>query len=77
MFRLPRCHVERHGLAGEGCRSHDPRVICHVRSKDGRHGTMATSRQVLEELGHSPEEIDRLIAEGVVSESWSEEYLPT
>ncbi|MAY70322.1 MAG: carnitine dehydratase [Halomonas sp.] len=55
-----------------------------IRPKRGRIYPLApsekygsSSRQVLEELGHSPEEIDRLIAEGVVSESWSEEYLPT
>ncbi|MBN8414114.1 CoA transferase [Halomonas litopenaei] len=55
-----------------------------IRPKRGRIYPLApsekygsSSREVLEELGHSPEEIDRLIAEGVVSESWSEEYLPT
>jgi crotonobetainyl-CoA:carnitine CoA-transferase CaiB-like acyl-CoA transferase len=37
----------------------------------------ASTRQVLEELGHSGEEIDRLIEEGVIAESWSREYLPT
>lgn len=37
----------------------------------------ASTRCVLEELGHSEEEINRLIEEGVVSESWSREYLPT
>lgn len=37
----------------------------------------ASTRQVLEELGHSVESIDRLIEEGVVAESWSREYLPT
>lgn len=37
----------------------------------------ASTRQVLEELGHSGAEVDRLIAEGVVAESWSREYLPT
>ncbi|MGS0466381.1 hypothetical protein ACU8V3_03810 [Cobetia marina] len=37
----------------------------------------ASTRSVLRELDHSDEEIDRLIEEGVVSESWSEEYLPS
>lgn len=37
----------------------------------------ASTRQALEELGHSDESINRLIEEGVVSESWSREYLPT
>jgi len=37
----------------------------------------ASTRQVLEELGHAGEAIDRLIEEGVVAESWSREYLPT
>lgn len=37
----------------------------------------ASTRSVLEELGHSDEDIDRLIEEGVVAEGWSREYLPT
>ncbi len=34
------------------------------------------SRTLLAELGYSAEEIDNLIHQGVVSESWSEDYLP-
>jgi len=34
------------------------------------------SRVLLAELGYSAEEIDNLIHQGVVSESWSEDYLP-
>ena len=37
----------------------------------------ASTRSVLKGLDHSDEEIDQLIEEGVVSESWSEEYLPS
>ena len=36
----------------------------------------AQSRKILSELGYAAEEIDALIAEGVVAESWSEAYLP-
>jgi crotonobetainyl-CoA:carnitine CoA-transferase CaiB-like acyl-CoA transferase len=34
------------------------------------------SRVLLAEIGYSAEEIDNLIHQGVVSESWSEDYLP-
>ncbi|WP_210542693.1 CoA transferase [Rhodoferax sp. PAMC 29310] len=37
----------------------------------------ASTRAVLQELGHSEEQIDALMAAGVVSESWSASYLPT
>ncbi|MBF9015116.1 MULTISPECIES: CoA transferase [unclassified Oceanispirochaeta] len=34
------------------------------------------TRTVLKDLGYSPEETQRLFEEGVVSESWSDQYLP-
>jgi hypothetical protein len=37
----------------------------------------ASTRAVLQELCHSEEQIDALMAAGVVSESWSASYLPT
>jgi crotonobetainyl-CoA:carnitine CoA-transferase CaiB-like acyl-CoA transferase len=37
----------------------------------------ASTRAVLQELGHTEEQIDALMAAGVVSESWSASYLPT
>jgi hypothetical protein len=37
----------------------------------------ASTREVLRELGHSDEEIEALMASGVISERWSREYLPS
>jgi len=37
----------------------------------------ASTRAVLNELGYSGEEIDKMIAQGAASESWSEEYFPS
>lgn len=37
----------------------------------------ASTRQVLRSLGYSDSEIDTLAARGIVSESWSREYLPS
>lgn len=37
----------------------------------------ASTRRVLMSLGYGAEDIDRLIAEGAASESWSREYLPS
>ncbi|MDA3921000.1 MAG: CoA transferase [Salinisphaera sp.] len=37
----------------------------------------ASTRSVLQEIGYSEEEVDRLIEAGIASESWSREYLPT
>ncbi len=36
-----------------------------------------STREILDELGYTAEQIDQMIEEGSVSESWSEEYLPT
>ncbi len=36
----------------------------------------ASTRAVLQEMGKTEEQIDTLIASGVVSESWSDQYLP-
>jgi len=36
----------------------------------------ASTRSVLRELGHADEDIDQLIQAGVISESWSKDYLP-
>ena len=36
-----------------------------------------STRAVLVELGYAPESIARMIEEGIVSESWSKEYLPS
>lgn len=36
-----------------------------------------STRAILEELGYGTDEIDRMIAQGAVSESWSREYLPS
>ena len=36
----------------------------------------AQSREILAEIGYGADEIDALIAEDVVAESWSEDYLP-
>ena len=37
----------------------------------------ASTRQVLRSLGYADADIDTLAARGVVSESWSREYLPS
>jgi crotonobetainyl-CoA:carnitine CoA-transferase CaiB-like acyl-CoA transferase len=36
----------------------------------------ASSRSILQELGYEDTEIDNMIKSGVVSESWSSQYLP-
>ena len=36
-----------------------------------------STRAVLTELGYSPEDIDRMLKDGAISESWSKEYLPS
>ena len=36
-----------------------------------------STRAILEDLGYAADEIDRMIAQGAVSESWSREYLPS
>jgi crotonobetainyl-CoA:carnitine CoA-transferase CaiB-like acyl-CoA transferase len=36
-----------------------------------------STRAILGELGYGTDEIDRMIAKGAVSESWSREYLPS
>jgi crotonobetainyl-CoA:carnitine CoA-transferase CaiB-like acyl-CoA transferase len=40
-----------------------------------KYGT--STRAILRELGHADEEIEAMISAGIVSESWSREYLPT
>lgn len=35
-----------------------------------------STRVVLAELGYAPEDIDRMLRDGAISESWSREYLP-
>ncbi len=37
----------------------------------------ASTVSVLEEVGYSAEEIKRLLNDGIVSQSWSTEYLPS
>lgn len=37
----------------------------------------ASTRAVLRDLNYTDNEIDRLIASGTISESWSAEYLPS
>ncbi|MEE8226250.1 MAG: hypothetical protein V3R30_05490, partial [Kiloniellales bacterium] len=36
----------------------------------------AQTREILTELGYGGQEVEVLIAQGVVAESWSEDYLP-
>jgi len=36
-----------------------------------------STRVILQELGYGPEDIEAMIAQGAVSESWSREYLPS
>jgi crotonobetainyl-CoA:carnitine CoA-transferase CaiB-like acyl-CoA transferase len=36
-----------------------------------------STRAILGELGYAPEDIDRMVEKGAVSESWSKEYLPS
>jgi crotonobetainyl-CoA:carnitine CoA-transferase CaiB-like acyl-CoA transferase len=37
----------------------------------------ASTRAILRDLGYADAEIDAMISSGLVSESWSREYLPT
>lgn len=37
----------------------------------------ASTRIIMRELGYEEEEIDALLADGSISESWSREYLPS
>ena len=52
-------------------------VRAEVRALPSAEKYGASTRQVLTELGYDGEEIAALIAEGAVSESWSDEYLPS
>jgi crotonobetainyl-CoA:carnitine CoA-transferase CaiB-like acyl-CoA transferase len=67
--------------SGHGATLLDP---CAVRPKLGRVLALqsaekygASTRAVLLGLGYAPAEIDALAARGIISESWSREYLPS
>lgn len=67
--------------SGRGVTLLDP---CAVRPRRGRIFALASAekygastRAVLLSLGYDAAEIDRLIAQGTISDSWSQEYLPS
>lgn len=67
--------------SGRGVTLADP---CAVRPTRGRVFALpsaekygASTRTVLQGLGYAAAEIDRMLAQGTISESWSREYLPS